>query len=77
LAASSRVICKQLSLPYVFDERTPWDDIVRWISRRAGRVEVLNIFKFVANDPRVPNPYPYVRPDKVVIVIVDVCGVRL
>jgi hypothetical protein len=75
LAASSHVISRQLSLPYVFDARTHWDDIMRWITRRAGRVEVLDLFKFVANDPHIPNPYPYVRPDKVGMVLVDVCVV--
>jgi hypothetical protein len=59
LAASSRVICKILYLPALYDSATPWQDILRWTTKRAGLVEDVEIETFPAK--KLETPLHHVR----------------
>jgi hypothetical protein len=66
LGISSGIMCRKLSLPYVYDIRTAWDMVLRWISRRAGRIEVLKLFAYPEKTPDASCAY--VCPDDTLVV---------
>jgi hypothetical protein len=66
LGISSGIMCRELSLPYVYDTRTAWDMVLRWISRRAGRIEVLTLFAYPEKTPDASCAY--VCPDDTLVV---------
>ncbi len=63
MAISSRVICRHLSLPYVYDTRISWGEVLRWINRRGGRIEVLTLYAYPEKTPDAS--YAYVCPDDI------------